>query len=309
MGLGALFCILSAMAAPVVELGRAARAQTSVASWRRVGRQFALAVAMIAAFDVTLWLVYALVAGIGFPELSPGGALALPSVLIGTSVGLLAALLAGAKVMELAVRPRSGHLPPPPVRARVLPRRLLLQGAGVLAAVWFPLLGFGADGLSPLSDAVVSRGPMPAVERFAGADVAGAVSARNRVVDSPGDEPVPDRSSPASSSGGEGDGAVGPSSLPGDELEQAPEYEPATESDTGGNGQSPRTGGVAVPSDTGGNGQVPTTGGMAAPASSRPSSRCDCPEPRTPLRAPEPALDAVSRPSAGPSAVTGTGAA
>ncbi|HEX2311087.1 MAG TPA: hypothetical protein VHH91_10240, partial [Vicinamibacterales bacterium] len=97
IGLGALFCILSALAAPLVELARTARGQSGVANWGRVGRQFALAVAIIAAFDVTLWLVYALVAGIGFPELTPGGALALPSVLIGMSVGLLAALLAGAK--------------------------------------------------------------------------------------------------------------------------------------------------------------------------------------------------------------------
>ena len=111
---------------------------------------------------------------------------------------------------------RSGHLPPVPVRAKVLPRRLLLQGAGVLVAAWFPLLGFGAAGLSPLSDGVVSR-PAPAVERSAGADVAGAVSARKRGVDATGDEPVPeasvapladgsDGSSPASSSGGEGAG-------------------------------------------------------------------------------------------------------
>ena len=213
IGLGALFCILSALAAPLVELARTASGQSGVANWGRVGRQFALAVAIIAAFDVTLWLVYALVAGIGFPELTPGGALALPSVLIGMSVGLRA-LLAGAKGMELAVPIRSGHLPPVPVRAKLLPRRLLLQGAGVLVAAWFPLLGFGAAGLSTLSDGVVSR-PGPAVERGAGADVAGAVSARKRSVDATGDEPVPeasvapladgsDGSSPASSSDGEG---------------------------------------------------------------------------------------------------------
>ena len=277
IGLGALFCILSALAAPIVELGRAARAETSVASWLRVGRQFSLAVAMIVAFDVTLWLVYALVAGIGFPELSPGGALALPSVLIGMSVGLLAALLAGAKMMELAVPTRSGHLPPPEVRARVFPRRLLLQGAGALAAACFALLGLGAGGLSPLSDRVIARGAAPGV----GAP-APVLASRKPAVDSPGDEPVPeasvapiadgnDRSSPASSSGGEGDGAVGSPSLPGDELvEQAPGDEAAPESDTGGNGRVPTTGGVAVAvapeSDTGGSGPAPGTGGVAAPS-------------------------------------------
>jgi hypothetical protein len=275
IGLGALFCILSALAAPLVELARIARGRSGVANWGRVGRQFALAVAIIAAFDVTLWLVYALVAGIGFPELTPGGALALPTVLIGMSVGLLAALLAGAKGMEFAVPIRSRRLPPPPVRAKVLPRRLLLQGAGVLVAAWFPLLGFGVAGLSPLSDGVVSR-PAPPVERSGGADVVGAVSARKRGVESTGDEPVPaasvapvaagnDGSSPASSSGGGGGGAVGPPSLPGNELvEQAPDQE-APEGDTGGNGRVSGTGGVAV-SDTGGNNQVPTTGGVAAPS-------------------------------------------
>jgi len=174
---------------------------------------------------------------------------------------------------QLALRTRSAHLPPLQVRARVHPQRLLLQGAGVLAAAWFSVLGFGAAGLSPLSDGVVSRGPAPAVERSAGTDVAGAVSARKRGVDSTGDEQVSeaivatladgsDGSSPPSSSGGEGDGAVGPPSLPGSELvEQAPEYE-APEGDTGGNGRVPGTGGVAVSGDTGGNGRVPGTGGV-----------------------------------------------
>lgn len=275
IGLGALFCILSALAAPLVELARTASGQSGVANWGRVGSQFALAVAIIAAFDVTLWLVYALVAGIGFPELTPGGALALPSVLIGMSVGLLAALLAGAKGMELAVPIRSRHLPPLPVRTKVRPRRLLLQGAGVLVAAWLPLLGFGAAGLSPLSDGVVSR-PAPAVERSAGADVAGAVSARKRSVDSTGDESAPeasvvpladgsDGSTPASSSGGEGDGAVGPPSLPGNELVEQTLEQEAPEGGTGGNGRLPGTGGVAV-SDTAGSGRVPTTGGVAAPS-------------------------------------------
>jgi hypothetical protein len=175
--------------------------------------------------------------------------------------------------MELAVPIRSGHLPPVPVRAKLLPRRLLLQGAGVLVAAWFPLLGFGAAGLSTLSDGVVSR-PGPAVERGAGADVAGAVSARKRSVDATGDEPVPEASvapladgsdGSTASSGGEGGGAVVSPSLPGTELvEQAPEQE-APEGDTGGTGRVPGTGGVAV-SDTGGNGRVPTTGGVAAPS-------------------------------------------
>ena len=114
---------------------------------------------------------------------------------------------------QLALRTRSAHLPPLPVRAKVLPRRLLLQGAGVLVAAWFPLLGFGVAGLSPLSDGVVSR-PAPPVERSAGADVAGAVSARKRGVDSTSDEPVPEASVAPLADGS----AAGPPSLPGSEL-------------------------------------------------------------------------------------------
>lgn len=258
IGLGALFCILSGLAAPVIEVGRIARGQSSFPSWRRVGRQFGLAVAMIAALAVTLHLVYALVAGIGSPELSPGGTVAMPSVLVGMSVGLLAALLAGAKGLQLAVRTRSAHPPPPAVRATVLPRRWLLQGAGILAAAWFPLLVFG---LSPLSEGIVSRGAVPAVERPATADVAEVVSPRKRVFDSPGREPAREAGVVPIADGN--DGSPPAQSTGGEELvEQAPEYEAAPGNDTTGNGGVPS--GVAVSHDTGGNGSVPSTGGVAA---------------------------------------------
>jgi cellulose synthase/poly-beta-1,6-N-acetylglucosamine synthase-like glycosyltransferase len=161
------------------------------------------------------------------------------------------ALLAGVKGMKPAVRTRSAHLPPPADRVSVPPRRLLLQGASVLGAAWFPLLAFGATELSPLSDGVVSRGPAPTVERSAGADVAAVVSARKRVVDSPGDEPVREASvAPIA----DGNDPSSPPSLPGDALvEPTPEYDAAPEGDTGGNAAAP---GI----DTRGNG----TGGVAA---------------------------------------------
>jgi hypothetical protein len=262
IGLGALFCVLSALAAPIIEVGRIAQGHSSVASWLRVGRQFALAVAMIAALAVTLHFVYALVAWIGSPELSPSGALAMPSVLLGMSVGLLAALLAAAKGLQLAVRIRSVHLPPPAVRARVLPRRLLLQGAGILAAAWFPLLGFG---LSPLSDGVVSRGPVPAVERPAVADVAGVVSPRKRVFDVPGHEPAPEAGAVPMVDGDDGSSAA-PSSSGEEFVVQAPEHEAASEGDTGGSGGVTSTGGLAVSRDTAVNSQVLGTGGVVAPS-------------------------------------------
>ena len=48
LGLGGLFFILSALFAPVVELRRTAQGQSSAAAWRQVGRQFAVAVVMVA---------------------------------------------------------------------------------------------------------------------------------------------------------------------------------------------------------------------------------------------------------------------
>jgi hypothetical protein len=256
IGLGGLFFILSALAAPLVELARTARGQSSVARWLHLGRQFALAVAMIAAVDVKLRLVYMIVSGDGFADPSPGGALSVALTPSGLSAGLLATLLATAKGMELAARARSRQLRPLPVRARLLWWKLLLGGAGALAAVWFALLGFGASGLSPLSDGVLADGPAAAAEDSDGANVGGAGSAdrgrlalgvpirvlaeRERAVRSVGGEPVPearfapiadgnDQSLPPSSSGGEGGGAVDPPPVPGgpDSGAPSPDPEPA----------------------------------------------------------------------------------
>jgi hypothetical protein len=266
IGLGALFCILSAVVAPIIEVGRIARGRSSVASWLRVGRQFGLAVAMLAALAVTLHLVYALVAGIGFPELSPGDALVMPSVLIGTSVALLAAILTAAKGLQLAVHTRPGHLPPLALRTRTVPGRLFLQGAGVLVAVWFPLLGFGAAGLSTRSEGVVSRGPIPAVERAAGADVAGVVSPLERVFDSRRHEQVGEAGVVPTADANDAS-LPPPTSSEGQLVEQTPQNQAAPAGDTTENGGIPRTDGPTVSNDTGGSAQVTTTGGVAAPAS------------------------------------------
>jgi hypothetical protein len=48
LGLGGLFFVLSALVAPVVELRRTVRGRSSAAAWRQVGRQFAVAVVMVA---------------------------------------------------------------------------------------------------------------------------------------------------------------------------------------------------------------------------------------------------------------------
>jgi hypothetical protein len=123
IALGGIFFILSALAAPLVELVRTAQGQSSVARWLHLGRQFALAVAMIAAIDVTLRLVYMSVSAIGLTDQSPGGALAFALVPSGMSAGLLATLLAGAKGMQLWARARAEHPPPLRIRARLVSRQ------------------------------------------------------------------------------------------------------------------------------------------------------------------------------------------
>jgi hypothetical protein len=59
-GIGGLFFILSAFFMIIVELGRTIRGNSSLARWRMVGRQAAVAAAMVAAVTVTIWLVHRL---------------------------------------------------------------------------------------------------------------------------------------------------------------------------------------------------------------------------------------------------------
>jgi hypothetical protein len=100
--LGGLFFILSALAGPILELAHSARGRSSRARWRRVGRHFALAAAMMVAIAATISLVRA---AVGFANGS-GGSLAvappLPAATI--TLGLLALLLGIAKCAELAGR-------------------------------------------------------------------------------------------------------------------------------------------------------------------------------------------------------------
>lgn len=105
LGLGGLFFILSALIAPLVELVRMLRGRSSAGAWRAVGRQFAIAVTMIVAIELTLravlWVASA--AGVGGASV-PAGILALPLEPIGLAVALLCALLLAAKGLELALR-------------------------------------------------------------------------------------------------------------------------------------------------------------------------------------------------------------
>lgn len=91
LGLGGLFFILSALAAPFPELWRTARGRSSRAAWRGILRQLAQALTMIVAVDLILRL-----AGTG-----------LRLDLIGITTGILVAVLCTAKAAELVLRDRA----------------------------------------------------------------------------------------------------------------------------------------------------------------------------------------------------------
>ena len=81
LGLGGLFFVLSALFAPVVELRRTAQGRSSAAAWRQVGRQFALAAAMVAVVAPFV-----------------------PLVPLGITTALLGVVLLAAKGAELGLR-------------------------------------------------------------------------------------------------------------------------------------------------------------------------------------------------------------
>jgi hypothetical protein len=81
LGLGGLFFVLSALFAPLVELRRTAQGRSSVAAWRQVGRQFAIAATMVL-------IVAPLV----------------PWVPVGITAALLAVVLLAAKGAQLTLR-------------------------------------------------------------------------------------------------------------------------------------------------------------------------------------------------------------
>lgn len=167
LGLGGLFFILSALVAPVFELGRMARGRSSVAARRAVARQFAQAALMVVAIDLTLRLAFVCLSSLDLGHPPRADALTvLPMKLIGITAGILALVLCAAKSMDLISRPRT---PPVPAPARGAPVRALLA-TGAVAAAWFVLLGFGASDLSPLSGGGGSPGaasPGPAADNEA----------------------------------------------------------------------------------------------------------------------------------------------
>lgn len=91
IGLGGLFFIFSALAAPFPELWRTARGRSSVAAWRAILRQLAQALTMIVAVDLVLGLA--------------GSGLRLD--LVGITTGILVAVLCAAKAAEIVLSSRA----------------------------------------------------------------------------------------------------------------------------------------------------------------------------------------------------------
>lgn len=122
-GLGGLFFILTALAAPLIELARTARGRSSGAAWRGVARQFTMAVLMIAAVDLSVRGFLGAIDLFGADGAARGGITVLPVGPIAISAAILGTLLAGAAIAAWAMRARQA-LRHRPVRARRLGRRL-----------------------------------------------------------------------------------------------------------------------------------------------------------------------------------------
>ena len=148
LGLGGLFFIFSALLAPFIEIGRIALGRRREVDWPGVWRQFALALAMIAAVDLTLRGIYAfsLLLGLGdTPRIDV--ITVIPLIPVAITACLLAAVLLTAKAVDLA-SPVLRSLPP--MSAAIPSRARVLAGTGVVGAIWFALLFAGANDLTRL---------------------------------------------------------------------------------------------------------------------------------------------------------------
>jgi hypothetical protein len=141
LGLGGLFFVLLALLAPFVELIRTARGRSSVAAWGAVGRQFALALTMVAAVELTLRLLYAIADATGLAgPLSDRSPTVLALRPIGITLGFLACVLAAAKAMQLIATSRTRGRPSVPALRALCCRPRSLGQLGALAAVCLTLL-------------------------------------------------------------------------------------------------------------------------------------------------------------------------
>jgi hypothetical protein len=120
VGIGGLFYLISALLMPILEVVRTVRGRSSLARWRTVGRQFAMAVVMVGALTAVVWVLHAMTGpqGVAPAGAGPGtgaagsGAEAAPGrsgfspLLVMASWLMLTAVLGGAYVLRLVVARR-----------------------------------------------------------------------------------------------------------------------------------------------------------------------------------------------------------
>jgi hypothetical protein len=228
LGLGGLFFVLSALLAPFVELIRTMRGRSSIAAWRAVGRQFALALTMIAAVELTLRLLYALADATGLAgPLSDRSPTVLALRPIGITLGLLACVLAAAKAMQLIATIRTRGRPHVPALRALCCRPRLLGRLGALAAVCLTLMLVGPSELTHTpaggkaaatvrAPGPVTRTPSEASGIKAGVERGSAFSGTTGqpvgIEDSAARHAGSDPSQRAAVGGGDGEGAAPPPS-------------------------------------------------------------------------------------------------
>lgn len=105
LGLGGLFFIISALLAPFVELARTLRGRSNPDAWRAVWRQFAIAVVMVVAIELTLRGLFAAARLVGLSEDGGGSINAVPVAAVGITTSLLVLTVGGAKLAQLVCRP------------------------------------------------------------------------------------------------------------------------------------------------------------------------------------------------------------
>ena len=185
LGLGGLFFILLGLLAPFVELIRTARGRSSVAAWRAAGRQFALALTMIAAIELTLRLFFWLADATGLARsLSDGSPTVLPLRSIGITLGLLVCVLAAAKALQLTATIRTRGRPPLPALRAPRRRPRLLRQLVALTAVCLTMLLFGPaePAYAPAGDKTAAAGRAPCPVTQAPSEASGSEVARRQAL-------------------------------------------------------------------------------------------------------------------------------
>ena len=171
LGLGGLFFIFSALLAPFIEIGRMAIGRRREVQWREVWRQFALALTMIAAVDLTLRVLYAFSHLLGLGDTPRLDVITvIPLIPVAITACILAAVLLTAKAVDLAT-PVLRDLPP--ISAALPSRTRVLAVTGLVGAIWFALLFSGANDLTRLPGRDGGTEKVPAGSALADADDAG----------------------------------------------------------------------------------------------------------------------------------------